>query len=276
LTKHLRSHQFEHLRWNRKCCEKPFQCKFPGCFKSFTAKSSLQFHWRSHANNDLGINYDQAASSGFTIPLDFDYSRLHSIWGSGNQALEPLQTPFQSANPGNSGLIKANELHQQLYGRETYGVSSAVSPIGGMPLTSNPTLSLGSGQPADYSPGLVTVSGGGASKTMRFANSLVHQMLSFGQGPTPSPSVSLPPYSYHGDVMSIPTPPLTLTSRHPLYANYTSDVLWSSMLSSHTSFHSSLRPGNLTTNESIKRTSSPRDMALTVIKLPHKRARKAM
>lgn len=48
LTKHLKSHQNAHLRWNRSTNEKPFRCTFDGCDKSFTAKSSLQNHIRTH------------------------------------------------------------------------------------------------------------------------------------------------------------------------------------------------------------------------------------
>jgi hypothetical protein len=44
LTKHLKSHQNAHLRWNRSTSDKPFKCEFPGCEKSFTAKSSLHIH----------------------------------------------------------------------------------------------------------------------------------------------------------------------------------------------------------------------------------------
>jgi uncharacterized Zn-finger protein len=49
LTKHLKSHENAHLRWNRSTSEKPFKCPHEGCDKSFTAKSSLQNHIRSHS-----------------------------------------------------------------------------------------------------------------------------------------------------------------------------------------------------------------------------------
>ena len=72
LTKHKNSHRMQHLRWNvsfksifdvepttltpslpqRNTRDKPFKCRFPGCTKSFTAKSSLQVHWRSHVSGE--------------------------------------------------------------------------------------------------------------------------------------------------------------------------------------------------------------------------------
>jgi len=48
LTKHLKSHENAHLRWNRSTNEKPYKCPHEGCDKSFTAKSSLQNHLRTH------------------------------------------------------------------------------------------------------------------------------------------------------------------------------------------------------------------------------------
>lgn len=44
MTKHLKTHENAHLRWDRKTESKPFKCSFPGCSKSFTAKTSLQNH----------------------------------------------------------------------------------------------------------------------------------------------------------------------------------------------------------------------------------------
>jgi len=46
LTKHVRSHAVGHLRWKRNTSDKPHKCGY--CKKSFTAKSSLQIHVRSH------------------------------------------------------------------------------------------------------------------------------------------------------------------------------------------------------------------------------------
>lgn len=48
LTKHLKSHENAHLRWNRSTNDKPYKCPQEGCDKSFTAKSSLQNHIRTH------------------------------------------------------------------------------------------------------------------------------------------------------------------------------------------------------------------------------------
>lgn len=48
LTKHLKSHENAHLRWNRSTNEKPYKCPHDGCDKSFTAKSSLQNHLKNH------------------------------------------------------------------------------------------------------------------------------------------------------------------------------------------------------------------------------------
>lgn len=50
LTKHLKSHENAHLRWNRATSDKPYKCPHEGCDKSFTAKSSLQNHIRTHTN----------------------------------------------------------------------------------------------------------------------------------------------------------------------------------------------------------------------------------
>lgn len=44
MSKHEKSHQNSHLRWNRNTSLKPFPCRFPLCHKSFTAKSSLRHH----------------------------------------------------------------------------------------------------------------------------------------------------------------------------------------------------------------------------------------
>jgi len=51
LTKHLKSHENAHLRWNRNTSEKPFKCPYDNCDKSFTAKSSLQNHIRTHTGD---------------------------------------------------------------------------------------------------------------------------------------------------------------------------------------------------------------------------------
>lgn len=53
MTKHLKSHENAHLRWDRKSCSKPFKCPYPGCTKSFTAKTSLQSHLLSHENAQM-------------------------------------------------------------------------------------------------------------------------------------------------------------------------------------------------------------------------------
>jgi uncharacterized Zn-finger protein len=55
LTKHLKSHENAHLRWNRTTNEKPFKCPHEGCDKSFTAKSSLQNHIRTHIASIEGL-----------------------------------------------------------------------------------------------------------------------------------------------------------------------------------------------------------------------------
>eukprot|EP01031_Cornospumella_fuschlensis_P037568 gene37568-45631_t len=44
MTKHMKTHELAHLRWDRATESKPFKCSFPGCNKSFTAKTSLQNH----------------------------------------------------------------------------------------------------------------------------------------------------------------------------------------------------------------------------------------
>jgi len=50
------SFQFDILFFSqRNTTDKPFKCRFPDCGKSFTAKSSLQVHWRAHGGNFLGI-----------------------------------------------------------------------------------------------------------------------------------------------------------------------------------------------------------------------------
>ncbi len=53
LTKHIKSHKTAHLRWNRNTNEKPFKCTFRGCDKSFTAKSSLQNHTKTHHDGEV-------------------------------------------------------------------------------------------------------------------------------------------------------------------------------------------------------------------------------
>lgn len=57
MTKHERSHETSHLRWNRHTQLKPFPCPFPGCEKSFTAKSSLRVHYLN-AHNESEIPAD--------------------------------------------------------------------------------------------------------------------------------------------------------------------------------------------------------------------------
>lgn len=56
MTKHLKSHENAHLRWDRKTCSKPFKCPYPGCKKSFTAKTSLQSHLLSHQNEQESVD----------------------------------------------------------------------------------------------------------------------------------------------------------------------------------------------------------------------------
>lgn len=55
LTKHMKTHDLSHLRWNRSTKSKPFKCPYDGCVKSFTAKSSLQSHLLSHRGADINI-----------------------------------------------------------------------------------------------------------------------------------------------------------------------------------------------------------------------------
>jgi hypothetical protein len=56
MTKHLKSHENAHLRWDRNTISKPFKCSFPGCSKSFTAKTSLQNHiLTQHASKSFPI-----------------------------------------------------------------------------------------------------------------------------------------------------------------------------------------------------------------------------
>lgn len=40
----MKTHELTHLRWDRATESKPFKCSYPGCNKSFTAKTSLQNH----------------------------------------------------------------------------------------------------------------------------------------------------------------------------------------------------------------------------------------
>ena len=55
LTKHLRTHEIAHLRYNRNTRDKPFKCTFPGCMKSYTVKTSLEYHMRIHVNKEENI-----------------------------------------------------------------------------------------------------------------------------------------------------------------------------------------------------------------------------
>lgn len=70
LTKHLKSHENAHLRWNRSTNEKPYKCPHEGCDKSFTAKSSLQNHLRTHGlqndNNAMSTSPPNEASGDNT------------------------------------------------------------------------------------------------------------------------------------------------------------------------------------------------------------------
>ena len=50
MTKHMKSHETAHLRWDRNTVSKPHKCTYPGCNKSFTAKTSLQSHMLSCHN----------------------------------------------------------------------------------------------------------------------------------------------------------------------------------------------------------------------------------
>lgn len=56
LTKHLKSHENAHLRWNRSTNEKPYKCPYELCDKSFTAKSSLQNHLKNHEGTLLPVD----------------------------------------------------------------------------------------------------------------------------------------------------------------------------------------------------------------------------
>jgi uncharacterized Zn-finger protein len=62
LTKHIRSHENAHLRWNRTTSEKPYKCTFYGCDKSFTAKSSLQIHINT-AHTGAALDDDELSPS---------------------------------------------------------------------------------------------------------------------------------------------------------------------------------------------------------------------
>jgi uncharacterized Zn-finger protein len=48
LTKHLKSHENEELKWDRTTSSKPFPCTHFDCMKSYTSKTSLQSHLLSH------------------------------------------------------------------------------------------------------------------------------------------------------------------------------------------------------------------------------------
>jgi hypothetical protein len=50
----MKTHPIEHLRWDRHSTDKPFKCNFANCNRSFTAKSSLQSHIKSHHLTDTG------------------------------------------------------------------------------------------------------------------------------------------------------------------------------------------------------------------------------
>lgn len=59
MTKHERSHESSHLRWNRHTTLKPFPCTFPNCARSFTAKSSLNHHLlHSHDGKGMDSSHD--------------------------------------------------------------------------------------------------------------------------------------------------------------------------------------------------------------------------
>lgn len=60
MTKHLKSHENAHLRWDRNTESKPFKCSFPGCNKSFTAKTSLQNHILSQHANKMATSSSSA------------------------------------------------------------------------------------------------------------------------------------------------------------------------------------------------------------------------
>lgn len=63
LTKHIKTHDTTHLRWNRSTKSKPFKCPHEGCGRSFTAKSSLQSHLLSHRSDVLKFGEDLSESS---------------------------------------------------------------------------------------------------------------------------------------------------------------------------------------------------------------------
>lgn len=65
VTKHMRTHETAHLRWDRSTDSKPFKCPVRGCKKSFTAKGSLTSHLSSsHTSEEISNSAVSSSSSG--------------------------------------------------------------------------------------------------------------------------------------------------------------------------------------------------------------------
>jgi hypothetical protein len=66
LTKHIKSHEYAHLRWNRSTQDKPYKCSYECCGKSFTAKSNLENHMLTiHHGMSLMQNIPTSSADNF-------------------------------------------------------------------------------------------------------------------------------------------------------------------------------------------------------------------
>lgn len=119
LTKHLKSHENAHLRWNRYTNEKPYKCNFYGCDKSFTAKSSLQNHSKTHTSSEL----NDKSSKELSYSYDKDELTASNILSNSllmNSLSQPNDTsalnslfPFSALGSNNLVNTLANSLVMQ-------------------------------------------------------------------------------------------------------------------------------------------------------------------
>jgi hypothetical protein len=104
MTKHVKSHQTAHLRWDRNTISKPFKCTVPGCNKSFTAKTSLQSHVLTHHPNFI--------ESSDSNQKSISTSNIHSE----NPRSSSSSSPSQCLHSGcNRVFSNQTELREHLY-----------------------------------------------------------------------------------------------------------------------------------------------------------------
>lgn len=116
MTKHMKSHETAHLKWDRNTVAKPYKCTFPGCNSSYTAKTSLQSHMLTCHNilpsSDMDVNFiDESNHGKKQVEVKSEPSSSNST-----ETASVKSTPSQCLHTGcNQVFSDQTELRKHLY-----------------------------------------------------------------------------------------------------------------------------------------------------------------